>query len=848
MAYDIGPRIGIEGEKSFRDAINALNTSFKTLGTEMAAVTSQFDKNDKSSKSLTSQNGVLNKQIDLQKQKLTELNSGLAQSITKYGETDKVTQGWQQAVNKATADLNKMDRALVENNKNIALQDSNWTKMGKSLDTIGEKMKTVGEGLKGVGEKLSMRLTAPILAAGVASAKLASDLAENMNKVDVAFGKNSGEVKSWSDTTLKSFGISKGSALEMSSLFGDMGTAMGQSTGEAAKMSTGLVGLAGDLASFKNIGIDQAQDALKGIFTGEGESLKSLGIIMQDSTLIAYAQATGQKKAYSEMTQAEKVALRYAFVMNATKNSQGDFSRTSEGAANQTRTFGETMKELGANMGQYLLPVVTPLIAKLSEMAKAFGDLSPATQKTILVIAGIVAVVGPALVVIGSIVTAVGTIAGAFGAASGAIAAAGGIIAFVVGIITSPITITIAAIAALAAIAFVVVKNWEPIKQFFSNLWTSITTTTTAAWEGIKRFFGQIPGAVSNFLGAAVAKITEFGSNIISWVATEIPKFVSSFMAFMGELPGKIGYALGFAIGTIIKFGIDAVNWVMTEVPKIINNIVTFFSELPGKIGALLSGVLTKISEWGGNAINWVVTEVPKFISRIITFYAELPGKIANTLSGALTSLRTWASNMISTVATEVPKIVSNIVSFFSGLPGEMLNIGGNIVRGLWDGITGLTSWLWGKVKDFAKGIPQGIKDALGIKSPSTVMRDEVGAMVGAGMAEGIDKSVNGVKAAMSRMSKSLVAEATISTSTNAPATMQSYELYNLPGGPKTYNHEASQDMVLKTAQEVARNVMGGIKSGGIVQNLVVNSPTPLTPSEVARQSRNAMRELALNF
>ena len=74
------------------------------------------------------------------------------------------------------------------------------------------------------------------------------------------------------------------------------------------------------------------------------------------------------------------------------------------------------------------------------------------------------------------------------------------------------------------------------------------------------------------------------------------------------------------------------------------------------------------------------------------------------------------------------------------------------------------------------------------------------------------------------------------------------YEVYNLPGGSKIYNHEASQDMVLKTAQEVARSVMGGMQSGGISQTLHIYSPTPLTPSEIARQSRNAMRELALNF
>ena len=459
MAFDIGPRIGIEGEAQFRQAITALNTSFRTLGTEMSTVTSQFDRNDRSSRALTAQSGVLNRQIETQRERLVQLNSGLAQSTARYGENHRVTQGWQQAVNRANAELNNMERTLENNARSIAIQNSNWTRLGQTLDSVGSRMRTVGAGMKNLGQTMAMGLTAPIVAAGVASAKLASDLSENMNKVDVAFSKNSGEVKSWSKTTLQSFGISQGSALEMASLFGDMGTAMGQSTSEASKMSTGLVGLAGDLASFKNIGIAQAQDALKGIFTGEGESLKSLGIIMQDSTLKAFALATGQKKSYKEMSQAEKVALRYAFVMDATKNSQGDFARTSEGSANQTRIFGETMKELGANMGQYILPVVTPLITKLSEMAQAFGKLDKGTKKTILVIVGLVAVIGPALIIIGSLISAVGTITVAFGAASTSIAAAGGIIA----VLTGPVAIAIAAITGLIAIGVLLYKNWDTI-------------------------------------------------------------------------------------------------------------------------------------------------------------------------------------------------------------------------------------------------------------------------------------------------------------------------------------------------------------------------------------------------
>lgn len=376
---------------------------------------------------------------------------------------------------------------------------------------------------------MSVGLTAPIVGIGVAAIKLASDLAENMNKVDVAFGKNSKEVKSWSDTTLKSFGISKGSALEMASLFGDMGTAMGQSTSEASKMSTGMVGLAGDLASFKNIGIDQASDALKGIFTGEGESLKSLGIIMQDSTLKAFALATGQKKSYSEMSQAEKVALRYAFVMDATKNTQGDFARTSEGTANQTRIFGETMKELGENMGKYILPVVTPLIAKLSELAQSFGKLDEGTKKTIIVIAGIVAIIGPLLIVSGTLITAVGTIATAFGIVSTAIAAAGGVMA----IVTSPIFLVIAALVLLGLGIYAIVKHWDVIKAKTAEVWASIKSGVSSAVSGIKT-------AIVNGFNSAISFITGLPGRAVGWGRDFIQGLINGITTMVGSVVNAV--------------------------------------------------------------------------------------------------------------------------------------------------------------------------------------------------------------------------------------------------------------------------------------------------------------------
>ena len=165
---------------------------------------------------------------------------------------------------------------MAEQNLKINITGDS-SKLKNALSSASSKLSSFGSKMQGVGKSLTTRLTLPLAVAGGAAVKFASDFQESMNKVDVAFGKSKKEVKDFAKTTLKQFGIAEGSALDMAALFGDMATSMGLNQSAAANMSTSLVGLAGDLASFKNIGIDQATTALAGVFTGETESLKRLG-------------------------------------------------------------------------------------------------------------------------------------------------------------------------------------------------------------------------------------------------------------------------------------------------------------------------------------------------------------------------------------------------------------------------------------------------------------------------------------------------------------------------------------------------------------------------------------------
>lgn len=280
------------------------------------------------------------------------------------------------------------------------------SKFASGLKKAEGSLKGFGTKMTSIGKSLATRLTLPIGLAGGAAIKMASDFEESMNKVDVAFKSSSGEVKEFAKTSLESFGIARGTALDMAALFGDMSTSMGLSTAEAANMSTALVGLAGDLASFKNMNIEEVTTALNGVFTGETESLKRLGIVMTEVNLKQFALEQGITKNIKTMTQAEKVNLRYQYVIAKTGNAQGDFARTSGGAANQMRIFQESMKELGASFGQVILPAFTSFVKKANGIVKAFKNLTPSAKKFVVQIAALTAALPILVTAFGGLATA----------------------------------------------------------------------------------------------------------------------------------------------------------------------------------------------------------------------------------------------------------------------------------------------------------------------------------------------------------------------------------------------------------------------------------------------------------
>lgn len=204
--------------------------------------------------------------------------------------------------------------------------------------------------------------------------ELGSDLAEVQNVVDSTFGSGSKAQRAINDfakNAATQFGLSETMAKRYAGTFGAMSKAFGFADDAAAEMSTTLTGLAGDVASFYNITQDEAYTKLKSVFTGETESLKDLGVVMTQAALDQYALANGFGRTTSAMTEQEKVALRYRFVMDKLSTASGDFARTSGSWANQVRLLKLQFESLCAVIGETLIQVLTPAIRALNSFMGA---------------------------------------------------------------------------------------------------------------------------------------------------------------------------------------------------------------------------------------------------------------------------------------------------------------------------------------------------------------------------------------------------------------------------------------------------------------------------------------------
>jgi len=236
-------------------------------------------------------------------------------------------------------------------------------------------------GLRSIAGKLAAALAAAfavqkVIQFGAACIQLGSDVAEVQNVVDVSFGGMAYKMEEFADTAITSFGMSELAAKKTGSTYMAMAKGMGVADEAASDMAIELTGLSGDVASFFNLSQEDAAYKLRSIFTGETEALKDLGVVMTQANLQQYAMANGMNSNIQAMSQAERVALQYSFVMDSLKLAQGDFLRTQDSWANQTRILSMQWQQFMSIIGQALTTVLLPVVKMLNTIVAALINMA----------------------------------------------------------------------------------------------------------------------------------------------------------------------------------------------------------------------------------------------------------------------------------------------------------------------------------------------------------------------------------------------------------------------------------------------------------------------------------------
>ena len=360
----------------------------------------------------------------------------------------------------------------------------------------------------------------------------ASDLAEVQNVVDVTFGSATEAINSWSKECLASYGMNEVSAKRYAGTIGAMLKSSGLAGDAIVDMSKDMVGLAGDMASFYNLDLETAFEKIRSGISGETEPLKQLGINMSVANLEAYALSQGITKAYNEMSQAEQVMLRYNYLMSTTADAQGDFARTQDSYANQTRLLSESWLEFTGVMAEQLLPVLTTIVSWLNNIVTFLTENADMVSAVLVGLATTISILAVAWVV--------------HAAAQWLAVAANQ--ALIVSLLSNPILW----IALIIGILVAAMYRWIQSIGGVKNAWEICKLALIVGWNAVKLAFftgvywvidlvdklklcWQKAGvAIANFMGDMKVSVLTILQNMINGAIDIINKFIG----VLNKIPG----------------------------------------------------------------------------------------------------------------------------------------------------------------------------------------------------------------------------------------------------------------------------------------------------------------------
>lgn len=782
MADDFGLKIGLEGEKEFKKALGEINQTFKVLGSEMKVVQSQFGKNDDSVQALTARNQVLNKEIEAQKQKIETLRSALENAASSFGENDRRTQNWQIQLNNATAALNDMERELQQNNDALDRAENGFDDAEQQADDFGDEVEDAGKQSDDVGGKFE-KLGTVCKAAGVAiaaafTAVSAAAVAAGKALVDMAV-----EGAAYADTVLTESTVT-GIATDKLQEYMYAAELVDVSTDTLTKsmakqiksMKSATDGSKTMVAAYDALGVSvtDANGNLRDSDTVYWELIDALGAVENETERDALAMTILGKSAQELNPLIEAGSQRMQELGEEAQNAGYVLSNdmlAAYGALDDNLQYLKVNAEGAKNaLGTVLLPVLTELsgagVELLAEFIKGISDANGDIGKMSDVIGAVLPKALDAVMeYVPELLEVIASIVGALGQAiidnlPVIVESASQIILSILGgLIAGLPQITEGALQLLLALVNGIVANLPMLIETAAQVIVTIATGIATALPTLIPTLVQVVTEMCQALVDNLPLVLDAALQLITGLAQGVLDALPVLIAALPEIINGIITFLLDSIPQIIETGIQLLTSLVAALPDIIKAIVEAIPKIiDGIVKAVLDSI-PQIIQAGIELLISLIQALPQIISTIVQAIPQIISGIVNALIGNIdkiimagvelfVALIENLPTIIVEIVKAVPQIIAGIVKTFGSLMYKIVEIGGNIVKGLWQGIQQLASWLWDKVSGWISSIWDGICDFFGIHSPSREMA-WVGEMLVKGLAGSIsDNGEEAVKAA----------------------------------------------------------------------------------------------------
>lgn len=742
-------------------ALSDVNKKSRDIQSELRQVDRLLKLDPTNTELLAQKQKLLGDAVQNTSDKLNRLKS-VQEQVNRQFERGEISEGqyraFQREVVKTEQELAKLESQL---------QDTapDFKKLGDEAEKASDRIKRAGESVKNVGEKLSVGVTAPIAgvaaAATAASNELSRDLARlatNAEQAGVSMGIVDEAMREVYAITGEVDSSIEGLSNLMASGFDDdkLTPAMEALAGAAIKFS--------DTLKFEGLA-DGLQETL-----ATGEAIGPFAELLERSGVALDGFNTGLQEAIANGTQ-QNYVLEQLAQLGLTETYQA-YQENNAAMIENAKASYDLQTSL-SQLGEAIAPLLTALAEMATQALAVFTSFDEGTQKTILVIAGLAAALGPVLVILGQVISAVSS----FGP--------------VLSALTGPVGIVVAAIAGLVAGLIYLYNTNEDVRNALNVAWEWLKDAAQTIFEAIKEFWAEWGDEILTFFQQTWEILksvfeTEFGiiSEIVIFIFGEIKQFWDKWGSTITEAFQNLFEILTISFETTF-------NSIKNVIETAFNAIREFWDRWGATIITLFKGI------WNNTKI--VIETAVGVISNIIKLFLSA---LKGDWQGAWEAVKGIAES-----------IWYGIQNMFANVYETMTSIGKDIVQGMIDGIKSMASKAIDTAKDLASKVANSVKGFFKISSPSRLMM-EYGGYIGEGLAIGIKNSVAEVQRQAARLSEAVSSSTTQTTSVDIPV----------------------------------GSVSSSSRPGTIIQNVTIQSPTPLSPSETARQLQRTSRQLAMEW